>query len=109
MRISAMKFENSALAGGVLASVAVGAAVISQSANVPMLLVLPGLLALGVFGYVALRSPQLFLVAAAFTPQWKGYWPFSSVDRVADLTMVMLGCVSLAICWRLLKHLSRID
>src|SRR5689334_15760193 len=95
---------NSAIIGGLLALAVLAAGILSESRDISILLVLPGLIAVGLCAYLTVRSPQIFLVAAVFASQWKEYWPFSSLDRVADLTLVMLGCIIVAIAWRLMKQ-----
>ncbi len=104
-----MKFSNSAIGGCSLALVVLFAVILSDYGHLSPLLLLPGLVALGITVCLAIRMPQLFLAAAAFAPQWKGTWPLSGLNGVADLTLVMLGCVCISICWRILKHLGRID
>ena len=62
-----------------------------------------------VFCMIALRHPEVFLVACVFMPQWKTAWPLSLVDRSVDLTLVMLGGLLIGTAWRLLKHVSGLD
>jgi O-antigen ligase len=65
-----------------------------------------GLLGLAIFLVLAIRWPEMFLVAAIFAPQWKTLWIFRSVNQIADLTVVMLVCLSVGVLWRLLTHFS---
>ena len=68
-----------------------------------------GLVACGISVYLAIRTPQVFLIAVIFAPQWKTHWPFSSVDRVVDLTLITLACLVGCLACRLLAQLSRLD
>jgi len=84
----------------------IGLCVISPWKPILILLAASG----GVFFVIAaLRHPQLFLAAAIFIPQWKGYWPLRPIDQAADLTVLMLVGISIGLLWRTLRHLSRLD
>lgn len=69
--------------------------------GVPLEIAAAGLAALGVLLFLISHSPEILLVAAMFAPQWKAYWPFNIVDRIADLTILMVSCVVLSIVWRM--------
>jgi O-antigen ligase len=80
-----------------------GAILISSFSSLPLELTLLGVTALVLALYLAARSPIWFLVAAIFAPQWKTIWFFQSLNRVADLTLVILLCLAFGLTWRVLK------
>ena len=57
--------------------------------------------------YLIVRFPEWFLVAALFAPQWKTFWVLQTLDRIADLTIVMLLCLAAGIIWRVLTLSGR--
>jgi O-antigen ligase len=80
-----------------------GAILISTFSRLPLELTLLGVTSLVLALYLAARSPIWFLVAAIFAPQWKTIWFFQSLNRVADLTLVILLCLMFGLAWRLMK------
>jgi O-antigen ligase len=74
-----------------------------------VLLFIGGGLGAVIFLWMAFRYPVLFLVAVLIMPQLKDYWPLQPLDRVADLTVVMLVGLSLGVGWKLLKFAARMD
>lgn len=62
---------------------------------------------LALLSYLIVRFPEWFLVAALFAPQWKTFWVLQTLDRIADLTIVMLLCLAAGIIWRVLTLSGR--
>lgn len=84
-----------------------GALLLSAFYNLPLDLTLLGLAALGLGLYLAVRAPELFLVAAIFAPQWKTFWIFRSLGQFGDLTIAMLVCLALGLAWRAMLWFGR--
>jgi len=86
----------------VSAVLATGAAfVLCLYYGVPLEMSVAALIGFGVLLYFIMQAPEILLVAAMFAPQWKAYWPFNVVDRIADLTMLMVCSLVVSIIWRM--------
>jgi O-antigen ligase len=83
-------------------------ALVCVTASKSWLLIATGVLAGAFFLFSAFRWPQALLAAAAFMPQWKGFWPLSQITFV-DLTLVALAGLLLALSWRVLRHVGGLD
>lgn len=88
--------------------VSMAAVLLSTYSSLPLEVTLLGLPALGLCIYLAVRFPEWFLVAAIFAPQWKTFWIFQSIDRIADLTVLMLLCLTVGLLWRTLMWFGRL-
>lgn len=93
----------------VFALATTGVVYISVVRGLPLEMVFLALMGCGVLGYAAMRAPELLLVGCVFAPQWKTYRPLIYIDRITDLTLVMLGCLLAYLVWRLLLRTTRID
>src|SRR4029077_3951735 len=77
------------------------ALLVSAIWHLPLDLTLLGLMALGLWLYLAVRFPEWFLVAAIFAPQWKAFMMLQSISQRVDLTLVMLLCLAVGLAWRM--------
>jgi O-antigen ligase len=75
--------------------------------NIPLELPLLALAGLGGLLYVGAKSPEWFLVAALFAPQWKTFYILRTLDKAVDLTIAMLLCLTATLLWRVLFQLGR--
>src|SRR5690348_16381677 len=94
-----MNLSRNLIVSAVLATCA--ALVLSLYYGVPLELSAAALIGFGVLLFLIMRAPEILLVAAMFAPQWKAYWPFNVVDRIADLTILMVSCLVVSIIWRM--------
>ena len=85
-----------------------GALLLSSYFDLPLELTMLGLASLGLAFYLAIRVPELFLIGAIFAPQWKTFWIFRSLGQFADLTIAMLLCLALGLCWRAMLWFGRL-
>jgi O-antigen ligase len=97
------------IAAVLLIVVTLGVTSISLMRGLPLEMILLGLMGCSVLGYLAIRTPEIFLVGAAFAPQWKTYWPLIYIDRIVDLTLVMLAFLLVCLAWRLIRRAIRLD
>ena len=75
--------------------------------GIPLELVMAALAGLAVAAYFVIRFPEWFLAAALFAPQWKTFWIFKSLDKIGDLTVIMLLCLAAGLIWRYLMPAGR--
>src|SRR5262245_16645100 len=101
--------RSGSLLGSFLLVVTIASTAFALQRGVPADVVFGGLCGAGVFVFLFLRAPQALLVGAIFMPQWKDYWPLSSVDRVVDLTLVMLAGLLVCLLCRVLAQIGRLD
>jgi len=104
-----IKGHTPVILGCLLLFLSASTALLSFKYGLSLGLVFLGLAACGISLYLAIRAPQLFLVAVMFAPQWKTYWPLSSIDHVVDLTLVLLAVLAGCLVCRLLAHMGRLD
>ena len=77
--------------------------------NLNPFLVLGGGAAALAFLYAAYRVPELFLVAVLFIPQLKAFWPLQPIDKIVDLTGVMLAGLAIGLSLRLLHRSAGLE
>jgi O-antigen ligase len=85
-----------------------GALLLSSFFSLPLELTLLGVAGLGLSLYLAVRAPELFLVASIFAPQWKTFWIFKSLGQFGDLTIAMLLCLAAGLAWRVMLWFGRL-
>src|SRR5215467_7283989 len=70
--------------------------------NLPLEILLVGVASICVGLYLSFRFPEWFLVGALFAPQWKLAPGLRTINSIADLTLLMLGCLIAGLVGRVL-------